>query len=280
MSSLVFPAVLFAALLSAIWNAIVKTGTDKYLDIVLVMCAAAAISIILLPFVEQPAVQSWPYLAASFITQPIYFILLTAVYRTGEMSEAYPLMRGTAPLVVAMAGGPLIGEALPVQRWLGVALICAGVFALAIDARQRNGAARTAAPYALLNAFVIAAYTLIDGEGVRQSGAPLAYAMWINVISVVPLLVWTLWRRRTAFLAYARNRWHFGLYGGAATFGSYSLSLWAMTLSPIALVAALRETSILFATAIAVLVLRERIGWARYVAIGGIAAGAVVLRLA
>lgn len=280
MSSLVFPAVLFAALLSAIWNVIVKAGTDHFLDIVMVMCAAAAISITLLPFVAQPAVQSWPYLAASFVTQPTYFILLTAVYRTGEMSEAYPLMRGTAPLLVAMAGGPLIGEALPVQRWLGVALICAGVFALAIEAQQRNGAARAAAPYALLNAFVIAAYTLIDGEGVRQSGAPLAYAMWVNVITVVPLLLWTLWRRRTAFLAYARHRWHFGLYGGAATFGSYALSLWAMTLSPIALVAALRETSILFATAIAVLVLRERVGWARYAAIGGIAAGAVVLRLA
>jgi drug/metabolite transporter (DMT)-like permease len=279
-SSLAFLSVLFAALLAASWNAIIKAGIDKHLDIILVSCAAALISLVALPFVPQPAVASWPYIAASTVTQPIYYLLLTAVYRTGEMSEVYPLMRGTAPLLIAMAGGPLIGEALPVQGWIAVALICGGVFALAIDAHRRNGATRSAAPFAFANAIVIAAYTLIDGVGVRKSAAPASYTMWIFVLSALPLLAWTLWRRRIDFLTHAGGRWHVGMFGGAATLGSYGVTLWAMTSSPIALVAALRETSIFFATAIAVLVLGERVSWMRYAAIAVIASGAIAIRRA
>lgn len=275
---MVFLAVLGAALLSAIWNAVVKAGNEKYLDIVLISAAAGLICLVLLPFLAQPAVASWRYIAISAALEQIYFVLLAGVYRSGDMSEAYPLMRGTAPLLVAMAGGPLIGELLPPQRWLAVALICSGALVLGFEARGRQTSNASTAPLAFTNAIVIAAYTLIDGVGVRKSAAPLAYSMWVFALSAIPPLVWALLVRRQAFLEHARKRLLIGVIGGASTLGSYSIALWAMTLVPIALVAALRETSILFATAIAALVLRERIGLIRYIAIGLIALGAITMR--
>ena len=276
---LVFLALLGGALLSAIWNAVVKSGTEKYLDIVLISTASGAIGLVLLPFLEQPVVASWPYLTASALLQQIYFVLLAAVYKTGDMSEAYPLMRGTAPLLVAMAGGPLIGEVLPIERWIAVALICGGALVLAFDAHRRRGAHGSMAPLALVNAVVIAGYTLLDGVGVRTSQAPVAYAMWMFVLTAIPPLVWALLLRRREFFEQARKRLVLGAMGGASTLASYGIALWAMTHVPIALVAALRETSILFATAIAALVLRERIGLTRYIAIGLIALGALTIRL-
>lgn len=280
MSALVFVALLGAGLLHASWNAIVKSGPEKFFDIALVMSCAGLIAAVCLPFLPPPAAASWPYIVLSTFIEQIYLLLLAAAYRRGEMSEAYPLMRGTAPLLVALAGGPLVGEALSLERWLAVALICAGVTAMAFDAHRRKGSHRSVAPIALANALVIASYTLVDGMGVRRSGAPATFTMWLFLFTAVPPLLWVLSTRRQEFSRYMRGRLALGFLGGAATIGSYGIALWAMTLAPIALVAALRETSILFATAIAALVLRERIGPIRYVAISLIALGAIVIRLA
>ena len=268
-----------AALLSAIWNAVVKSGSEKYLDIVLISTASGVLCAVLLPFLSQPAAASWPYIAVSAVLQQIYFVLLAAVYRTGDMSEAYPLMRGTAPLLVAISSGPLIGEALPLARWISIALICGGAFVLAFDAHRQRISGRPAAPFAFANALVIASYTLVDGMGVRESGAPVAYTMWLFATCAIPPLAWALLVRRRAFVEHARRRLVLGAMGGVSTLAAYGIALWAMTLVPIALVAALRETSILFATAIAAFVLRERIGLIRYIAIGLIAFGAITIRL-
>ena len=280
MSPFVFFLVLCAAALNAGWNAIVKSGTDAQLDIAIVCGGAGVIGSLALPFLPQPAAASWPYILASTPIQLLYYWLLGAAYRRGDMSEAYPLMRGMAPLLVATVAGPLIGEALTVNRWAGVGLICSGAFCMAIDGHIRRRPHHSVVPAAVGNAAVIAIYTVVDGLGVRRSGAPLAYALWIFVLTSVPLVLWTVLRRRADLILYIRARFHFGLFGGAGTIGSYGLTLFAMTAAPVALVAALRETSILFATVMAVVILKEQIRWSRYLAIALIATGAVTIRLA
>lgn len=273
----VFGLVLFAALLHAGWNAIVKGAPDKLATTILVAASAAAISALALPFLAQPARESWPFLAASTVLQVGYYLLVARAYRAADMSQAYPLMRGTAPLIVALVSRFWLGEHLSAAAVAGIALICAGVLSLALGAR---GTSSQGVRAALVNAVVIAGYTLIDGAGVRASGAPVAYTLWLNLLSGTPLLAWVLATRGRIFLPYARSHLPLGVIGGFATLTSYGLALWAMTHAPVAVIAALRETSILFATGIAVFVLRERPSVSRILAALLIAAGAVVLRMA
>ncbi|SHM47443.1 Uncharacterized membrane protein [Duganella sacchari] len=286
MDSSVVTVVLFAALLHATWNALVKAGPDKYLTTLLVACGAGLVSLPLLPFIATPAQDSWPWLIASACCQVIYYRLLAATYRHGDMSQAYPLMRGAAPLLVALASVPLLGERLHLSQDIAVMLICGGVLTLTIlrganagaDTAANRGARRRATSYALLNAAVIAGYTMIDAVGVRRSGAPAAYTMWLFVLTAVMLLLCSTHRWRE-LPAYARTHLRVMLLGGVGTLASYGLALWAMTQAPVAAVAALRETSILFAAAIAALFLRERLAPGRILAITLIACGAIVMRL-
>ncbi|KRB51065.1 EamA family transporter [Phenylobacterium sp. Root700] len=272
----VFGIVLFAALLHASWNAIVKGAPDKLLTTILVASSAAAISALALPFLAQPARESWPFLATSAVLQVGYYLLVARAYRGADMSQAYPLMRGTAPLIVALVSSFWLGEILSPAALAGVALICGGVLSLALAGRGTNVQGLRAA---LLNAVVIASYTLVDGAGVRASGAPAAYTLWLTLLSGVPLLAWVLAARWRTFLPYARAHLGLGVVGGFGTLTSYGLALWAMTHAPVAVIAALRETSILFATAIAAVFLKEKLTPSRIAAACLIAAGAVVLRL-
>jgi uncharacterized membrane protein len=278
-SGSVFALILFAALLSATWNSIVKGGSDKYLQAVLIANGAAFIALFLLPFLPQPARASWIYIVASALLQVLYYKFLVAAFRAGDFSHAYPLMRGTAPLLVCLLSGPVIGEALSLGRWLGVALICTGVLCLAWEARRRVGANSAVLRYGLANAVVIAVYTTVDGIGVRESGAAAAYTMWIFEVTALVLLFEAMMTRPKELLRYAHGRLRFTLIGAVAVLTSYEISLWAMTQAPIAVVAALRETSMVFGIAIAVLVLKERAGMRRYAATALIASGAVAIRL-
>jgi len=273
----VFATVLFAAALHAAWNAIVKAADDKLLTTVLVAAGGALIAVAALPFLPQPASASWPFIAGSTGLQAIYLLLVARTYRLADMSLAYPLMRGTAPLLVALTSSLFLAQPLSAPAWLGVGTICVGVLAMAFGAVR--GGDRAGLSAALLNAVVIAGYTLIDGAGVRRSGSPAAYVLWLNLTSGAPLIVWALARRRAALFVYAQRRWPAGLAGAVGTTASYGLALWAMTLAPVAVVAALRETAIVFGAAISGLLLRERVGPARILAAGTIAAGAVILRL-
>lgn len=280
MSNLIFFSVLLGALLHASWNAIVKSSADKMLEIALVCTAGGLLSLLPLPFLPAPDAASWPYMLASMVVECTYFALLAAAYRDGDMSTVYPLMRGTAPALVAIMGATVLGEHLPVRGYLAILAICAGIISLLFNVRSLHSGHRGAVRLALANSVVIAGYTMIDGIGVRKSGSPVAYVLCLTVLTAIPLFVWAIVRHRKSFLHYARARAGMAFAGGAATTASYGLALIAMTNAPIALVAALRETSILFATAISTLVLRERVGWARWVASGLIAAGAVSIRLA
>jgi drug/metabolite transporter (DMT)-like permease len=285
----VIAAVLGAALLHATWNALVKGRAgqgDPMLSTVLVVAGGATVSALALPFMDFPQPASWPFIAASSLTQTAYYLLLIGAYRSGEMSHAYPLMRGCAPLLVALLNGVLTSERLNGWQWLAVCLICGGVLAMVATTRTASALAhaqanhRRTTAFALATACVIATYTIIDGAGVRRSGAPAAYTMWIFLLNGAMVTAWAMRRHARALAGLARARPELPLAGGVSTVGSYGIALWAMTLAPVAAIAALRETSILFATAIAALVLRERVGRARWLAAALIACGAVAMRLA
>lgn len=278
MSVTVFAIVLVAAALHATWNAIVKGAGEKLFTTILVSSSAGIIAAAALPFLTQPAPESWPFILVSVLLQVVYFFLVAGAYRFADISQAYSLMRGTAPLLVAIASVNFLGEDLSGIGWIGVSLICSGVIGLTLPAWRGGNAGGVA--FALLNAVVIAAYTLVDGMGVRRSGAPIAYTMWIFLLTAFPLAVWPLAARGGAFWQYAGKRIVYGMFGGIGVVGSYGLALWAMTVAPIPMVAALRETSILFATAIGAFILDEQVSRGRIFAVGVIATGAVVLRLA
>jgi drug/metabolite transporter (DMT)-like permease len=278
MSGSVIAAVLCAALLHAGWNILVKRRAGAGVPTVLVVAGSGLLCALGLPFVAAPDPASWPFIAASALAQALYYTLLAETYRGGDLSHAYPLMRGCAPPIVALVAA-LGGEHLRPVQWLALGLVCGGVLAVFADAARSARAARRTTVLALGTACVIALYTLIDGAGVRRSGAAAGYTMWLFVATafVVVALAWR--RERRALLAAARSQPAILLGGGAMSAASYGIALWAMTQAPVALVAALRETSILFATAIAALVLRERVSAARLLAVGLIACGAAAMRL-
>jgi drug/metabolite transporter (DMT)-like permease len=276
MTGSVMILVLLAALLHAGWNAVIKAGGDKLREAILIAGGAAMVSAMLLPLVPLPAAASLPWLAVSVLIHHLYYVLVAAAYRAGDMSHTYPLMRGSAPMLVACASAPLIGESLSVAGWCGIGLICGGILTLAIH----RGASRRATALALGNALVIALYTLIDGAGARASGAPVSYVLWLTTFSAAGLVGWLIWRDRTAAIVLIQQRGWIALGGGACSVASYGLALWAMTQAPVAAVAALRETSVLFGIAIASLVLGERGGARRIIAAMMMVAGAATLRLA
>lgn len=278
MSLLVFGLVLMAAACHASWNAIVKGGTDTLLSTVLVVFGAMLMAGVVLPFLDMPARASWPFIAVSMLLQVAYYVLLANTYRIADMSQTYPVMRGTAPLIVACAGTLFLHDAVAPAGWIGIVVICLGVLSMALA--RRAGQDSRGVRLAMINAVFIASYTLVDGAGVRLSGAPAAYTLWIFLLTGVPLLVWALATRHRAFIRYLRGNWPMGMVGGAGTLVSYGVALWAMTQAPVAMVSALRETSILFGVLISGLILKEHIGRQRLIAVAVIALGAGVLRLA
>jgi len=271
--------VLFGAALHATWNAIIKAGSDTLLDTILVTCGAASIAALALPFVPLPEKASWPYLAASVAIHFGYFSLVALAYRTGELSYAYPIMRGSAPPLTAVVAAVIVREPMSLGAWLGIALISAGILTLTGDSWRSGRLHFATCGFGLLNAIVIVAYTLVDGIGVRLSGNAWSYILWLFVLIPFPLLGLVLLTRPRAFVTQLHTRWKPGFLGGVCTTSSYGLALWAMTLAPIALVAALRETSVIFGTVFASLFLKEHFGLVRYLAAAAVTAGAVAIKL-
>jgi phosphonate utilization associated putative membrane protein len=280
----VVAAVLFGALLHASWNALIRSGSDKALDTALIHVLGCAVGAVLVVIVGFPKREALPWLVASMVIHIGYYVTLVGAYRHGELGFAYPVMRGTAPLIVALLSGRLIGEHVPFAAWLGVAGISAGVLAIGLTrSPTESGSRRHALAFALANAAIIAAYTFVDGLGVRVSGNALQYVGTLFLIDGVPYFAIVLWQRRaslTPAFIYMRGRWPVAALGSCASLGAYGIALWAMTRAPIASVAALRETSVLFAALIGVLVLDERFRLQRAVGTGAIIAGVMALRLA
>lgn len=291
MSLGVLLAVMLGALLHASWNALIKSSTDKELDTALVHTLGMVLAAPLFLWVGPPPQAAWPYAALSLTIHVGYYIALSGAYRHGDLGLTYPLMRGTAPLLVALGSMAWLGERLSAMAWLGVLGVCAGVLLLGagglLRAWREGGSHGKAIGFALANAVIIATYTIVDGLGVRASvahgGTAWQYVMTLFVIDGLPFALLVLWRRgaagRVAALGYARQRWPLATLGGMASLGSYGIALWAMTQAPVAVVAALRETSVLFAAALGTWLLRESFGWQRAGGTAAIVAGVWALRL-
>ena len=267
-------AVLGAALLHAAWNALVKGSEDKQLDAYAVGAGSGLLALLALPFLPLPATAAWPWLAGSAAVHILYFVFLAGAYRWGELSYVYPVMRGGGPIIVALAGVVVFGEVLQAGEWLGVALVCAGILAFATGAHDRR-----ATLFALANTAVIGAYTLIDAAGARVSGAPVSYTFWFFVANGIVISALGITQRGGALPAYLARHWLRALAGGACALGAYSIALWAMTRAPVALVAVLRETSVIFAAVIGAVLFKEKMTRRRLVATGAVLAGLVALRL-
>ncbi|MGZ5239042.1 MAG: EamA family transporter [Caldimonas sp.] len=277
-------AVLLAALLHASWNALVKSGSDKALDMALIHVLGCGVGLALVLAVGLPRTEALPWLAASVVIHIGYYVTVVGAYQHGELGFAYPIMRGTAPLLVALLSGRLIGEHLPLAAWLGVAAISSGVLLIGLTRSARaTGSRGHAMAYALANAAIIAAYTIVDGIGVRTSGNALQYVALLFLLDGLPYFSIVMWQRRAALppvFAFMRRRWPVALLGSFASLGAYGIALWAMTRAPVASVAALRETSVLFAALIGMLMLKERFRFQRAIGTGAIVAGVMALRLA
>src|SRR5262245_58255463 len=247
MDSLVFAAVLLAAAAHAGWNAAIKRGLDPLVTTVLIAVGAAVVSVPALAYAGLPAASARPWVAASVIVHLGYFVGLSEAYRAGDMSQVYPIARGSAPLLTALVSTAWLGERLGLLGWIGLLCLVGGVMMLSLrgggDLARLD---RRAVGFALFTALTVCAYTVIDGIGVRASGDALAYTAAVFFGNGVVMALYGLARRGPKLLAGPLQIWRTGLAGGALQFGSYGVALWAMTVAPIAVVAALRETSVLF----------------------------------
>jgi drug/metabolite transporter (DMT)-like permease len=247
-------AVLGAALLHASWNALLKSGSEPLLDTALVASAGSVLALPLAFLVAPPEPASWPYIAASASVHLGYYTALAGAYKAGDLSHGYPIMRGVAPLLVAAASWLWFGEPLSVPAWTGVLLICGGVLSLGMAG---GGASRKATAWALLNALIIALYTLADGAGVRVSGGADRYVVWLFIFQGIPFTLAVALLTRGALLRHAAVHWRRGFAGAVLSGLSYGIALWAMTRAPVAIIAALRETSVIFAALLGAWFLKE-----------------------
>ena len=280
MANFVFLAVLFAAACHAGWNALIKGGLDPLSSATLIVAGATVFSLAAVFFVPLPAPASWPYLVASSVIHLFYFAGLAEAYRTGDLGQVYPIARGTAPLMTAVAGTFIVGEHLGVWAWGGIVALAYGVLLLSLrGGRDLAKLDRRAVGFALFTAVTICVYTVVDGIGARLAGNPVSYVLWGFIGICVCLAPYALWRNGHRLLADLAHFWQRGLAGGALQVVSYGVALWAMTLAPIAIIASLRETSVLFGALIAVLVLKEPLRAVRVAAALLIVTGLVLIRL-
>jgi drug/metabolite transporter (DMT)-like permease len=271
-------AVLAAALAHATWNAMLKSSGDVLLDMTLVVFLAGLATLPFLPLVAAPGRAVWPYIAASMALHILYYIALVGAYRAGDLSHGYPLMRGIAPLLTSLCAVWWLGEAPRPLVWVGIVLICGGVLSLGL-AGFHWGTSRVSTLWALANAVIIAAYTLVDAAGVRAAGRPETYVVWLFVLDALPFPLVVLLLKRQQLVLYARKFWLRGLVGGALSAAAYGVVLWAMTRAPVAAVAALRETSVIFAALIGVWLLKEGHIARRLVGAATVAAGVIALKI-
>jgi drug/metabolite transporter (DMT)-like permease len=283
MDLFVFLAVLFAAACHAAWNASIKRTIDPLATTVLIALGAGAVALVFVPLAGIPAPASWPWLIASIIIHLFYFAGLIESYRAGDLGQVYPIARGSAPLMTGVVTTFYVGEQLGMYGWGGIMLLALGVLLLSLrGGRDIATLDKRAVGAALFTAVTICLYSVIDGIGARAAGPGLANAysclLFVGIAPVV--LGYALARRGWAVIPAMAPHWKIGLGGGVMAVISYSIAIWAMTVAPIAIIAALRETSVLFGALIAVLFLGEPLRAARVIAALMIVAGLVLLRLA
>jgi drug/metabolite transporter (DMT)-like permease len=274
----VFGAVLCAALLHAGWNTLVKSQADKLVATTLVALGGGVIALPLMVLAPLPDSASWPFLMASAIIHIAYFTLIGLLYRNADLSVAYPVTRGSAPLLATLVAALYLGEIPSLPALMGAISLSIGIVWLAADGIRRGGLDRRTLQIALANAVIIALYTVVDGTGGRLSGHSVAYNIWLEFLDAVLFVPLAVLVRGKPLVRAIVKGWRMAMLGGGAAFASYGIAIWAMTEAPIGLVAAVRETSVFFATIFGAVLLGETFGASRYVAAVFVAAGLAALR--
>ena len=274
----IFLAVMAAALLHAMWNALVKTGQNKQTAMAILTVMQSMFGIIVVCFRPWPDAQVWPWLLASGLIHMFYQMFLAYAYEQGDLSRVYPIARGAAPMMVLIASLIFLTDLIAPMDYagitvlgLGIALMARGVFA--------NNESRRLLPFAFGSACATAGYTVVDGLGARVSGDPIGYTGWLLILASLFYIPSVVALKGPSVLR--APLWSWGLIGvaGVASYFAYAIVVWAMTLAPIALVAALRETSILFAVLIGWLVFGEKMDRSKVMAAALIVLGVVLTRL-
>jgi drug/metabolite transporter (DMT)-like permease len=273
----VFLAVLFAAACHAGWNALLKLRLEPLLALSLIAAASGLVMIVLVPIVDLPPPEAWKFIFASLAIHMVYYVSLGEAYRTGDLSQVYPIARGAAPLMTALGAWQWHGEMLGTNGWFGVFILATGIMVLSLKGGTNRFDLR-AVGFALITALSISAYTLADGTGARIGNSPFPYIVWLFVLDGLMMLLFGLVYFRRRFISEFRQSWHLVLGGGALSAAAYAIAIWAMTQAPIAMVAALRETSVLFAAVIGVVVLHEPIRPIRIAAAVLVMSGMLLLR--
>jgi len=270
-------AVLAAAVTHATWNAIAHGIKDQTLAFALIGVGGAAVSVPLVIVAAIPRSSSWPYLLASVGIHVFYNLLLMQCYRLGEFSQVYPLARGVSPLVVTVLAAAFVHEHLAPVQIGGVAVVSAGLAFLVFGGRRPGRGAFLAA---VGTGLTIAAYTTVDGVGVRASASPVGYIGWLILLQSLCVPLFALVRRRDVLLKQPRRILLSGLLAGALSVLAYGLVLWAQTKGALAPIAALRETSVIFGAIIGTLVFHEPFGRTRITATVLVVVGIVMLNVA
>ncbi|WP_067476222.1 DMT family transporter [Actinomadura hibisca] len=273
-------AVIFAGVLHATWNAIAKGAADRWASVALIGLGQSALVLPLLPFADPPAPAAWPWLLASVAVHLGYMALLLTSYRLGDFNQVYPLARGSAPLLVALVAAVFLGERLTAVQFAGVAAVCGGLGVLAFAGTVRGGARRNprAIGAALLTGGSIAAYTLLDGVGVRAAEGAVSYTVWLFGIEA-PLTFLGIWavRRGGLLRGLDRRQCALGLAGGLFALAGYGIVLWAQTRGTLASVAALRETGVISGAIIGAVFFAEKMGAQRIAAACVVATGVLLI---
>jgi drug/metabolite transporter (DMT)-like permease len=275
----VFAAVLCAACMHASWNAVIKVKGDRTSAMLMMTIASAVIGLVLISFFSLPAAASLPWLVASAVVHTVYKLSLTQAYEHGDLSQVYPLARGTAPLIVTTISIFVLKETMTPMKVLAVLSIGGGVCLIALARGTVSRIPPKAFGFAALAAGSTASYTLLDGIGARLSGSAAGFIILLTILDGVCTSVYMLVRHGPSTFAGILPLWRSGTCAAIMSFGSYWIAIWAFTKAPIALVAALRETSVLFAILIGIVLLKEKAGPARILAAFLITSGVALIRL-
>ena len=280
MDGLVFMAVIGAAVLHASWNALLKGGSDKTLSMAAIIIGHVPLALLALPFVPLPTLASLPYLFTGILLHFGYQMFLLKSYQMGDLTQVYPIARGSAPLLVALVSVVFLGVHLNSLEVVAILIIGTGIISLALVRRSDGSQNVNAAAVALITGGFIASYSLVDGLGARLAGTSLGYYSWLSIGNGVLMIILLAVRSPETLRALPRQGRPMLIVGGGASFVAYAIVTWAFTQAPIALVTALRETSIVFALLIGVFFLKEPLNLLKVFSTMTTLLGAILLRYA
>ena len=279
MSFFVLFLVLFSAVMHAGWNVYVKQSSDHLVTMATLHLVMGVIGISAVPFLPIPNVESWPYIFASVILHLGYQLFLVKAYTYGDLGQVYPIARGTSPLLLGFVSVFWIGEEISFQMIVAIGLITLGIFSLMFRGKVFESHSLRPVLYALATGSFIAAYTLADGLGVRLSGNAASYIVWLMALECWPLLAITLFVRKKAFLSSIQQNFKYAVPGGILSLLAYGIVVWAMQNAPIALVSALRESSVVIAALMSIWILGEKTTFKHLIAVIMVTAGVILTRV-